>query len=171
MSDPERSVLGMNLPLPKRLSGRKTRSDCPGHQKRDGGADRDPEHAAYMSWVTATVGEHGWGISGRHGDEEAPPWAYSVGMWASYQAPELVMCGLPVDSAAAVINAIGARMADGVRFGADEMLDAGGLSDALAPLRRESSREMAGAVPSGGGLPGGSLPAALALGPGGLSWG
>jgi hypothetical protein len=123
-----------------------------------------------MSWVTATVGEHGWAISGRHGDEEAPPWAYSVGMWVSYQAPELVMCGLPVDNAAAVINAIGARMADGVRFGADDVIEAGGLSDALAPLHRESSREIAGAVPSAASVLGGSLPAALALRPVDLSW-
>ena len=24
-----------------------------------------------MSWVAATVGDHGWAISGRHGDEVA----------------------------------------------------------------------------------------------------
>jgi len=73
--------------LPRRLSGRKTRLECPGRPKEADGADRDCEHAAYMSWVAATVGEHGWAISGRHGDEAAPPWAYSVGMWLSCQVP------------------------------------------------------------------------------------
>src|SRR6201992_2128749 len=65
----------------------------------DGERERDPERAAYMSWVAATVSEHGWAISGRHGDDVAPPWAYSVGMWLTAQAPELVLCGLPVDNA------------------------------------------------------------------------
>jgi hypothetical protein len=89
----------------------------------DDGRDRDPERAAYMSWVAATVSEHGWAISGRHGDEVAPPWAYSVGMWLTSQAPELVLCGLPVDNAASIINAIGARIADGADFGPDDVLE------------------------------------------------
>ena len=45
---------------------------------------------------------------------QAPPWAYSVGMWLTCQAPELIVCGLPVENAASIINAIGARAADGV---------------------------------------------------------
>jgi hypothetical protein len=76
-----------------------------------------------MSWVAATVGEHGWAISGRHGDEAAPPWAYSVGMWLSCQVPELVLCGLPVENGAAIINAIGARIADGADYCAGDVLD------------------------------------------------
>ena len=113
----------MNLPLPRRLSGRSTGPECPGEPKQADGADRDPEHAAYMSWVAATVGEHGWAISGRHGDEAAPPWAYSVGMWLSCQAPELVLCGLPVENAAAIINAIGARIADGADYSPGDVLE------------------------------------------------
>jgi hypothetical protein len=112
----------MNLPLPRRLSSRRTRSDGPGQQQRDDAADREPEHAAYMSWVTATVGEHGWAISGRHGDEAAPPWAYSVGLWVSCQTPELVLCGLPVESAAGIINAIGAQLADGAGYSPGDVL-------------------------------------------------
>ncbi len=109
--------------FPKRLSGRRSRPECPGHAREAGEQDRDPELAAYMSWVASTVGEHGWAISGRHGDREAPPWAYSVGMWLSCQAPELVVCGLPVEIAAALINAIGARIADGERFGPGDVVD------------------------------------------------
>ena len=76
-----------------------------------------------MSWVAATVGEHGWAISGRHGDAVAPPWAYSVGMWLSCQTPELVLCGLPVENGAAIINAIGARIADGADYSAGDVLN------------------------------------------------
>jgi hypothetical protein len=119
--------------LPNRLPGRRGRPDCPGHAAPDAG--RDPhlsaagqlsaagERTAYMSWVAATVGEHGWAISGRHGDAAAPPWAYSVGMWLSCQVPELVLCGLPVENAASIINAIGARAADGEDFGPDDVLE------------------------------------------------
>jgi Domain of unknown function (DUF4262) len=75
-----------------------------------------------MSWLAATVGEHGWAISGRHGDEAAPPWAYSVGMWLTCQAPELVLCGLPVASAASIINVVGARIADGADYSPGDVL-------------------------------------------------
>src|ERR1700747_3205342 len=109
--------------LPKRRSGRSSPPECPGHAAEDDGSGRDPEHAAYMSWVAGTVGEHGWAISGRHGDEAAPPWAYSVGMWLTCQVPELVLCGLPVDRAASIINAIGARAADGVEITPETVLD------------------------------------------------
>jgi len=115
----------MNLPLPKRLTGRtaKTEPEGPGQPEQVDGADREAEHAAYMSWVAATVGEHGWAVSGRHGDKAAPPWAYSVGMWVSCQTPELVLCGLPVDNGAAIINAIGARIADGADYSPGDLLD------------------------------------------------
>lgn len=109
--------------LPKRRSGRASRSECLGHAAEADGSGQDPEQASYMSWVATTVGEHGWAISGRHGDEAAPPWAYSVGMWLTCQVPELVMCGLPVENAASIINAIGARISDGADFTAGDVLD------------------------------------------------
>jgi Domain of unknown function (DUF4262) len=121
MSDPRRSVNVMNLP--KRLSVRRSRAESPGDAQEAVEASRDPEQAAYLSWVAETVSEHGWAISGRHADEAAPPWAFSVGMWLTCQAPELVLCGLPVENAAAIINAVGARMADGADFGPGDVLE------------------------------------------------
>jgi hypothetical protein len=125
--------------LPKRLSGRRSRPECPGHAGEASEQDRDPELAAYMSWVASTVSEHGWAISGRHGDEAVPPWAYSVGMWLSCQVPELVVCGLPVEIAAFVINAIGARIADGAQYGPDDVLDDICPSDAVARVPRRTA--------------------------------
>src|SRR5579871_1257293 len=139
--------------LPKRRSGRSSRSECPGHAAETDCSGQDPEHAAYMSWVATTVGEHGWAISGRHGDQEAPPWAYSVGMWLSCQAPELVVCGLPVEIAAALINTIGARIADGERFGPDDVLDdifpSGPLSPSLGGRAHPAGHAIRGVVPQG----------------------
>jgi Domain of unknown function (DUF4262) len=126
MSDPRNSVGVMNLP--KLLSGRRHRPQRPDHRGPNCGdsvhpeRERDGEHADYMGWVAATVGEYGWAISGRHGDRHTPPWAYSVGLWLSAQVPELVICGLPVENGAAIINAIGARLAEGAEFTPDDML-------------------------------------------------
>lgn len=123
----------MNLPLRRRLAGRKTRPGCPGEPEQVTATDREAEHAAYMSWVAATVEEHGWAVTGRHGDEAAPPWAYSVGMWVSCQLPELVLCGLPVAEGAAVINAIGARASGGARLAAGDVLDGAVLGAVPGP--------------------------------------
>jgi hypothetical protein len=109
--------------LPRRSSGPRSRPECPGHAPQPDTCGPDPERAAYLSWLADTVSEHGWAISGRHGDEAAPPWAYSVGLWLSCQVPELVLCGLPVEQGAAIINAIGARLADGADLGPDDVLD------------------------------------------------
>ena len=115
--------------LAKRLTGRRNRSQCPNHsstEQRDTGqlevTGRADAHAEYMSWVATTVGEHGWAISGRHGDRSAPPWAYSVGMWLASQATELIVCGLPVENGASIINTIGARISGGTDFTADDVV-------------------------------------------------
>ena len=107
--------------LPKRRSGRRRGVQCPERTPR--AADQDAGRLAYLNWVAATVGEYGWAISGSHGDDQAPPWAYSVGMWLNCQGPELVLCGLPLESAAAIINSIGARVADGTDITAGSELD------------------------------------------------
>ncbi|MGH3280972.1 MAG: DUF4262 domain-containing protein [Trebonia sp.] len=155
----------MNLPLPKRLSGRRTQPECPGQPEQAGGADLDAEHAAYMSWVAATVGDHGWAVTGRHGDEAAPPWAYSVGMWVSHQVPELILCGLPVGSGAAIINAIGARIADGARIGPGNVIDDGYLPDIVAPFHWAGPWGVRGVAPQGD-----HCSASLALRPVESSW-
>jgi hypothetical protein len=121
MSDPRRNVTAMNLP--KRHSGRTARHDpgCPDCAKEAAGGE--PDHLAYMNWITGTIGEHGWAVPGVEADGAVPPWAYSVGMWLTCQTPELVVCGAPVRNAAGIVNAIGARIADGAEFGPDDVLD------------------------------------------------
>jgi Domain of unknown function (DUF4262) len=92
------------------------------------GAGPDPGELDHLNWVAATVGEYGWAVSGSRADRKAPPWAYSIGMWLTLsspasQVPELVLCGLPVEAAASIINAIGARAADGVEITPETVLD------------------------------------------------
>jgi hypothetical protein len=44
-------------------------------------------------------------------------------MWLTCQGPELILCGLPVEGAASIINAVGARVADGLDVTPDTVLD------------------------------------------------
>ena len=119
MSDPRRSVAGMNLP--KRHSGRRHDPGCADCAREAEGQPAD--RVAYMNWITEQIGTHGWAVSGIQGDEQTPPWAYSVGMWLTCQSVELVVCGPPLENSAGLINAIGARLADGDEIGPDDVLD------------------------------------------------
>jgi Domain of unknown function (DUF4262) len=108
--------------LPKRHYGRRHDPACPDCAKEAAGGTHDADHRDYMSWITAKIGEHGWAVSGIYGDDQAPPWAYSVGMWLTCQTSELVMCGVPMRNAAGIINVIGSRLADGDQIGPDDVL-------------------------------------------------
>lgn len=119
MSDPRRSVAVM-MNLLKRRSGRRHDRACPDCAKEAAGLDAD--RLAYMNWITSQIGEHGWAVSGIYGDDSAP-WAYSVGMWLTCQSAELVICGIPMQNAARIINAIGSRLADGDEIGPGDVLD------------------------------------------------
>jgi hypothetical protein len=106
--------------LPKRLSGRRHDRACPDCAKEAVGLDAD--RLASMNWITTQIGEHGWAVSGIHGDDPLPPWAYSVGMWLTCQSAELIACGIPARNAAGIINVIGGRIADGDQIGPDDVL-------------------------------------------------
>ncbi|MBO0803980.1 MAG: DUF4262 domain-containing protein [Nocardiopsaceae bacterium] len=121
--------------LPKRHPGRRRPghaecSECPGHGP---GAGRDADRLAYMNWVAGQVGEHGWAVPGTSGGDGLPPWAYSVGVWLTCQFAELIVCGAPVQNMTAIIDAIGARVADGEEFGPRDVLT--GICPARLALR------------------------------------
>lgn len=102
--------------LPKLLASRRRRPALSDRARE--AEEQDTGQLAYLNWVAAAVSEYGWAVSGNHGDGKTPPWAYSVGMWLTcqrptWQSPELIICGLPLESAASIINAIGARVTDG----------------------------------------------------------
>jgi Domain of unknown function (DUF4262) len=107
--------------LPKRHSGRRHDPGCPGRAKE--AAPAGPDQLAYMNWLTGKIGTRGWAVPGVDGDGALPPWAYSVGMWLTCQTAELVVCGAPARNAIGIINALGARIADGAEFGPDDVLD------------------------------------------------
>ena len=86
MSYPPRNVSSMNPPRRRRAK------ECEALAE---GAGLDPE--ACMQAVAEDIRTVGWSVAAVLGDEIAPPWAYTVGLWLSHQGPELTMFGLPVE--------------------------------------------------------------------------
>lgn len=76
-----------------------------------------------MRAVAEDIHAVGWSVSGVLGDEIAPPWAYTIGLWLSHQGPELTMFGLPVEHMTIILNSIGERIANGAVIEAGDELD------------------------------------------------
>jgi len=70
-----------------------------------------------MQAVAEDIRTVGWSVSAVLGDEIAPPWAYTVGLWLSHQGPELTMFVLPVEHMTVILNSIGERIARGAPIG------------------------------------------------------
>lgn len=75
------------------------------------------------AWLTETIRKHGWAIqyigggSCTHpdcsgGDDEGPPFAYTVGLFGLGH-PELLVFSLPPDAACGVLNDFGERVREG----------------------------------------------------------
>jgi hypothetical protein len=82
-----------------------------------------PEIADPVAWtrdrIAADVRTMGWSVVGVLGDRNEPPWAYTIGLWQSYQMPELVVCGIDLEDACKWLNDLASRMRDGESLYAD----------------------------------------------------
>src|ERR1700678_3348475 len=125
MSYPPRSVSGMNPSRRRRAHPPEERCRCAECEGLDGGTSFDPE--ACIEAVADDIRAVGWLVSAVLGDEIAPPWAYTVGLWLSHQGPELTMYGLPVEHMTVILNSIADRIANGA------VLEAGDQLDCLCP--------------------------------------
>jgi len=76
-----------------------------------------------MTAVAGDIQAVGWSVSAVLGDEIAPPWAYTVGLWLSHQGPELAIYGLPVEHMTVILNAIADRIATGDMIAAGDQID------------------------------------------------
>jgi hypothetical protein len=63
------------------------------------GATRDD----YLDYMSGLIAQRGWAVQGVQRDRIHPPWAYTVGL-TTYGEPELVVTGLAVRRAAALLN-------------------------------------------------------------------
>jgi hypothetical protein len=66
-----------------------------------------------MREVAEEVSAAGWSVQAAPGNDVTPPWAYTVGLWASHQSPELVIAGLPAAQMTAIMSAVAERIAEG----------------------------------------------------------
>ena len=68
--------------------------------------------------VIENVRHHGCHIIhvGVRDDEKGPGWSYSIGLFHSFEQPELIIFGLPWSSAETIINGLATRMKAGQQF-------------------------------------------------------
>jgi hypothetical protein len=62
----------------------------------------------YLRYLADLVARRGWAVQGIERDRDHPPWAYTVGL-TTWGRPELVVTGLPLQRAAALLNAVAAH--------------------------------------------------------------
>lgn len=66
--------------------------------------------------ILADVEHHGWHVITVPGGASTPGWAYSIGLHHTFEHPEVILFGLPVDPMHRMINVIGDAIRDGTRF-------------------------------------------------------
>lgn len=71
--------------------------------------------------ILKNIHKHGWHVNGIPGDDFAPNWAYSVGVFAKHGQPELIVFGLEIEKMHQMIShyvdviQAGKRIDDGQR--------------------------------------------------------
>jgi hypothetical protein len=67
-----------------------------------------------MQAVSDDIAAIGWSVANVPGDTQAPPWAYTTGLWLSHHHAELAIAGLPGEHMTIILNAIASLVADDV---------------------------------------------------------
>ena len=70
--------------------------------------------------VLDDVAEHGWHVVKIFEQEDAPGWAFSIGLFHTCRHPEIIVFGLDSDLMHSVINSIGDDARSGKRFEVDK---------------------------------------------------
>jgi hypothetical protein len=96
--------------------------------------------------LLADVERVGWHIVGIFRREEAPEYAFSVGLYHTFDHPEIIIFGLPHQTAGRLINVIGRQVQSGKRFQANEVSNdvAEGLPVVFKMVPKDSYREYLG---------------------------
>ena len=82
----------------------------------------------HLAGLCRLIARHGWAVQGVERDRARPPWAYTAGL-TGHRKPELVVTGLPLQRAAALLNDVAAHMLHAVipEPGQQVQLDGGPL--------------------------------------------
>src|SRR6476661_8442033 len=73
----------------------------------------------YEAWQRETIRRHGWALQAVLGDEESPPFVYTVGL-AGFRHAELILFATTQATAAVVLNELGELVRAGRRLEAGE---------------------------------------------------
>ena len=76
----------------------------------------------YDAWQRDTIRRHGWAIQAVLGDEEGPPFAYTVGL-AGFGHAELILFATTQATAAAVLNELGEHVRAACRLVAGDRVE------------------------------------------------
>jgi len=66
-----------------------------------------------MAAVARDIATAGWSVQAVPGGQYAPPWAYTVGLWASQRTPDFIMAGLPVEHMLIILDSVAERVVAG----------------------------------------------------------
>lgn len=66
--------------------------------------------------LLADIAEYGWHIIIIEPDDDGPGFAFSIGLFHTFEHPEILLFGLGQESAMGIINGIGAGVQHGQRF-------------------------------------------------------
>jgi hypothetical protein len=79
--------------------------------------NRDGLHPADEKFLSQ-IEDHGWNVTTvfRREGETGPEWAFSAGLFHSYQHPEIVIFGLDLDIMHGIVNNIGDEVKRGTKF-------------------------------------------------------
>ncbi|GGS48645.1 MULTISPECIES: DUF4262 domain-containing protein [Actinokineospora] len=75
-----------------------------------------PDEEQLREWLLHTADQDGYAAVEVAGDADGAPYAFTVGVWRRFAAPEAVVVGLPVDMARPLLDLYVRRTAEGERF-------------------------------------------------------
>ncbi|MCY7412782.1 MAG: DUF4262 domain-containing protein [Salinibacterium sp.] len=93
--------------------------------------------------LSQIIDKEGWAAVQVHETDQQPNYAYSVGLWKTFQHPEVIVFGLLPDVGHRLINVIGEGVREGTRF------PSSGTSSEVLEGRDCAFREVSpGAIPA-----------------------
>jgi hypothetical protein len=75
----------------------------------------------YDAWQRETIRRHGWALQAVLGDDESPPFVYTVGL-SGFAHAELILFATSQATAASVLNELGELVRSGRRLAAGEQV-------------------------------------------------
>lgn len=75
----------------------------------------------YDAWQRETIRRHGWALQAVLGEEDSPPFVYTVGL-SGFAHPELIIFSTSQTTAATVLNDLGELVREGDRLEAGDVI-------------------------------------------------